>query len=71
MESAQRVADGIYLSKIISANTITGLDRKGVRSHPYAPADAMLKIHLWYIACIKYCMMCFFICLCFIHFLHS
>ena len=39
-----------------SIESITGLYRKGVLSHSHAPANAILKIHAWYIAYLKHCM---------------
>ena len=35
---------------------ITGLDRKDMQLDSHAPTHTLLKIRMWYAACIKYCM---------------
>ena len=34
------------------------LDGKGVQLHSHAPSHTILKIHAWYVACLKHCMKC-------------
>ena len=31
----------------------SGLDEKGMQSHLHTPAQALLKTHVWYVACLK------------------
>ena len=44
---------------------------KGGQPHLHAPAYAILKMHMWCVACLKHFMVCFPIYSWFIHCLHS
>ena len=45
-----------YSVLITSHGHTSGLDGKDAQSHSHALAHVILKTHVWYVACLKHCM---------------